>query len=154
MVGSHARVGVAHGETAITPVKNLGDYFNTAVSSLNPNNLGYGFYVYGTLPLFIVRYVAEWVNQTGYDQVYLVGRCLSALVDLMTVLLVFLIAIRLYKKVAIGLLAAAFAAFAVLSIQLSHFFTVDNFINFFTLLAFYFATLVLEGNYSAPSGPG
>jgi len=84
-------------ETAISPVKNLGEYFNTAVSSLNPNNRGYGFYVYGTLPLFIVRYAAEWVNRTGYNQVNLVGRCLSALVDLMTVLLVFLAAIRLYK---------------------------------------------------------
>jgi YYY domain-containing protein len=134
-------------ETAISPVKNLGEYFNTTVSSLNPNNRGYGFYVYGTLPLFIVRYVAEWVNRTGYDQVNLVGRCLSALVDLMTVLLVFLTAIRLYKKVGIGLLAAAFAAFAVLPIQLSHFFTVDNFTNFFTFLAFYFATLLLDGNH-------
>ncbi len=134
-------------ETAISPVKNLGEYFNTAVSSLNPNNRGYGFYVYGTLPLFIVRYVAEWVNRTGYDQVNLVGRCVSGLVDLMTVLLVFLTAIRLYKKVGIGLLAAAFAAFAVLPIQLSHFFTVDNFTNFFTFLAFYFATLLLDGNH-------
>ncbi len=137
-------------ESAISPVKSLGDYFNTAVSSLNPNNRGYGFYVYGTLPLFIVRYVAEWVNQTGYDQVFLVGRFFSALVDLMTIVLVFLIAMRLYKKAAIALLAAAFAAMAVLSIQLSHFFTVDNFINFFTILALYFATLVLEGNYTAP----
>jgi len=60
-------------ESAISPVKTLGDYFNTAVSSLNPNNRGYGFYVYGTLPLFIVRYVAEWVDMSGYDQVYLSG---------------------------------------------------------------------------------
>jgi YYY domain-containing protein len=140
-------------ESAISPVKSLGDYFNTAVSSLNPNNRGYGFYVYGTLPLFIVRYVAGWINLTGYDQVFLVGRFFSALVDLLTVLLVYLIAIRLYKKVAIGLLAAAFAATAVLSIQLSHFFTVDNFINFFTVMALYFATLVLEGNYTAPVRP-
>ena len=137
-------------ESAISPVQTVGDYFNSAVSSLNPNNRGYGFYVYGTLPLFIVRYVAEWVDMSGYDQVYLVGRSISALVDLLTVLLVFLIAVRLYKKMAIGLLAAAFASLAVLSIQLSHFFTVDNFINFFTILAFYFATLVLEANYRAP----
>jgi hypothetical protein len=83
-------------ESAISPVKSVGDYFNTAVSSLNPNNRGYGFYVYGSLPLFIVRYVAEWVDLTGYDQVFLVGRSISALVDLLTILLVFLIAVRLY----------------------------------------------------------
>ena len=42
-------------ETSISPVNNLWDYFNTATSTLNPNNNGYTFYVYGTLPLFVVR---------------------------------------------------------------------------------------------------
>ncbi|MDP3183739.1 MAG: hypothetical protein Q8M58_00545, partial [Anaerolineales bacterium] len=64
-----------------------GDYFNTAKSTLNPHNRGYGFFVYGTLPMFIVRYVAEWSGQTGYDQVILVGRLLSALSDLGTLVL-------------------------------------------------------------------
>ncbi len=129
-------------ETAITPVPSLDQYFNTATSTLNPANRGYTFFVYGTLPIFIVRYVAQAVSQTGYDQVDIVGRYLSALADLLTVLLVYLIALRLYNR-KVGLLAAAFAAFSVLPIQLSHFFTVDTFTNFFGFLAVYFAVWIL-----------
>jgi len=54
-------------ESSITPVKTLSEYFDTANSSLNPNNRGYNFYVYGTLPIFIVRYVGQWLGQTGYE---------------------------------------------------------------------------------------
>ena len=42
----------------------------------------------------------------------------------------------------VGLLAAAFYAFTVLNIQQSHFFTMDTFFSFFTLLAIYFAVRV------------
>jgi len=140
-------------ETGISPVKSLGEYFNTSNSSLNPNNQGYGFYVYGTLPLFIVRYVAEWIEKTGYDQVHLVGRYASAFMDLMTVLLVYLVALRLYKRKLLALLAAAFAAFAVLPIQLSHFFTVDTFTNFFSFLAFFIAVVIMDTHYSPSTEP-
>lgn len=152
-------------------------YFDTATSTLNPYNRGYGFYVYGTLPLFLVRYTAEvgqglspqveifagWLNDissgwnleiplgnrlaqkaqemnywTGYDGVNLVGRRLSALADLGTILLLFLIAKRVYGR-RIALLAAIFSSLAVMQIQQSHFFTVDNFVNFFMFLTLYFA---------------
>lgn len=129
--------------TSIEPVEKLGDYFDTAQSTLNPHNRGYGFYVYGTLPLFIVRYVGEWLGQTGYDEIHLVGRQLSALVDLLTVGLVYLIASRLYHNRRLGLLAAVFSALSVLPIQQSHYFTVDTFTNFFGFLAFYFAVRLL-----------
>ncbi|MEA4908932.1 MAG: DUF2298 domain-containing protein [Anaerolineaceae bacterium] len=137
-------------ETAISPVSNVSDYFNTAVSSLNPNNRGYSFFVYGTLPIFIVRYAAELWQNTGYDQVYLVGRFLSGTIDLMTVVLVFLTARQLYRKNWLALLAAAFYACAVLPIQLSHYFAVDSFTGFFTLLALYFAILILTGPVHVP----
>jgi hypothetical protein len=122
-------------EAAVSPVKDLSQYFDTQNSSLNPNNRGYGFYVYGDLPLIMVRYVGEWLGQTGYDQIHLVGRQHPSQVDLGTVLLVYLIADRLYRKRTISLLAAAFAAFSVLPIQLSHYFTVDTFTNFFGMAA-------------------
>ncbi len=115
-----------------------GGYFNTSCSPLNPNNRGYEFYVYGTLPIFIVRYVAEWVDQTGYGQIYLVGRVLSAVSDLLVIILVYSISCLIYDR-RVAVLASAFAAFSVLLIQQSHFFTVDTFTNLFIMLAVYFA---------------
>jgi hypothetical protein len=38
------------------------DYFNTAISTLNPHNVGHSFYVYGTLPLLMARYGATWLE--------------------------------------------------------------------------------------------
>ncbi len=125
-------------ESSLIPVQTLSAYFDTAQSTLNPNNQGHGFFVYGTLPIFMVRYAAEWLGSTGYGSVYLVGRSLSALMDLLCVVLVYFIGARLFNRRA-GLLAAAFSAFAVLQIQQSHFFTVDTFTTFFMLLAVYFA---------------
>jgi len=138
-------------ESAIQPVDNLREYFDTSKSTLNPHNVGYTFYVYGTLPLFIIRYVSDWTGQPGYGQIYLIGRQLSALADLLTVLLVYLIAGRLYGRKA-ALLAGAFSAFAVLQIQLSHYMTVDTFTNLFTFAAFYFAVKVAFPEGSPLSG--
>ncbi|MGC1375705.1 MAG: DUF2298 domain-containing protein [Anaerolineales bacterium] len=155
-------------ESSISPVGSISDYFNTDTSTLNPNNVGQTFYVYGDLPIFIVRYIAAtmtwvstgaaqyvadhgtagigqlfaWMSKTtdwgGYDQVALLGRVLSGLADLGVIFLLYLIAARIYGR-KVALLAAAFASVAVLEIQQSHFLTVDNFANFFIFLATYFA---------------
>ncbi len=119
-----------------------GGYFDASCSPLNPNNRGHPFYVYGTLPMFVTRYLVEWIyGHSGFNEMTLVGRLLSALVDLFSVILVYAIGSRVFNK-RIGLLAAAFSAFTVLNIQQSHFFTMDTFSNFFTLLAIYFAVRV------------
>jgi YYY domain-containing protein len=143
-------------ETAIEPTFNLGQYFDTAHSELNPRNTGHGFFVYGSLPIFIVRYVAEGLETlcapdcvfayTGYDGVHLVGRALSALFDLGTVVLLYSIGRRLYSW-RVGLLASALGALAVLPIQQAHFFTVDSFLTFFVTLAFYYAVRVAQGRH-------
>jgi YYY domain-containing protein len=130
-------------EGSLQPVDSLAAYFDTEHSTLNPNNVGHSFFVYGTLPIFIVRYVADWVGQTGYGEVYLVGRALSATFDMLSVLLVFLIGSHLYRR-RVGLLAAAFASVSVLLIQHAHFFVVDPFANTFILAGFYFAVRVLN----------
>jgi len=129
-------------ETSISPVSSIGEYFNTATSSLNPHNIldGSGnsvfpFFVYGTLPIFLVRYIAEWTGQAGYGQVYLIGRYLSGLFDIGTIILVFFIARRLSSKRWLPYLAAFLYACSVLPIQISHFFIVDNFPVFFSTLA-------------------
>lgn len=133
-------------ESSMQPVKSLGEYFNTETSTLNPHNVGYGFYVYGDWPITLVRYAAEVMNSfsrgkinwAGYDEVTLLGRGLSALADLGSILLLYAIARRIYGG-KVALLAAAFSAVAVMQIQQSHFFTVDSFANFFMFLAVYFA---------------
>ncbi|MGE5221396.1 MAG: ArnT family glycosyltransferase, partial [Omnitrophica WOR_2 bacterium] len=137
--------------TDISPVKSLADYFNTANSSLNPNNRGHGFYVYGTLPMFMARYLVQEVyGHSGFNEMTNVGRALSAIIDLLTVYFVFLVAERLYNRRA-GLLAAAFYALMVLPIQQSHFFTTDTFINFFTFLAIFFSVVVVTKQWEETS---
>ncbi len=141
-------VGLAD-ETIGTPPEGCqewGGYFDTDCSSLNPNNRGHGFFVYGTLPIFVTRYVAEWMGETGYGSVHLVGRQLSALMDLLSVVLLYFIVARVYNK-KVALLSAAFSALAVLQIQQSHFFTVDTYVNFFMFLAIYFAVEIAYGDF-------
>ena len=128
-------------ESSLLPVPTLREYFDTSSSTLNPNNQGFSFYVYGTLPIFMVRYLAEWLGYTGYGSVYLIGRSLSATMDLLSIALVFFIGTRLFNR-KVGLIAAAFSSVAVFQIQQSHFFTVDTFVTLFTLLAVYFAVEV------------
>jgi YYY domain-containing protein len=138
--------------TDISPVKSLGEYFDTANSSLNPNNRGHGFYVYGDLPMTITRYAVEGIfGNSGFKEMTQVGRSLSALADLITVFLVFMVAKRLYDR-RVAVLAAAFSAATVLQIQQSHFFTMDTFITMFSFLAFYFAVQVaMTGSVSTKS---
>lgn len=128
----------------ISPVKSLSEYFDTANSSLNPHNRGHGFFVYGTLPMFITRYLVEWIfGHSGFREMTLVGRPLSALADVITVLLVAATALHLYGR-RVSLLASAFYALAVLPIQLSHFFKEDTFLNVFIFLAIYLAVRIVD----------
>jgi YYY domain-containing protein len=130
-------------EGALDLEQGMKNYFNTAESLLNPHNVGYGFFVYGTLPIFIVRAVAESLDKVAYDQVHMVGRFLAASFDLITVLLVYFVGRVIYHR-RVGLLAAALAAFSVLPIQQAHFFVVDSFTNTFIMAAFLFAALAMR----------
>lgn len=129
-------------QVAISPVDGVSEYFDTETSSLNPANRGYTFFVYGTLPIFIVRYTGEALGRTDYHAITLVGRQLSAVFDVITILLVYAVGRKLYNKWT-GLLGAGFYALAVLPIQLSHFATVDTFTNTFGVLAVYGAVWAL-----------
>jgi len=135
-------------ENDIEPVGSLAEYFDTDNSTLNPHNRGHGFFVYGDFPIILVRYIAEWTGQTDYNSVHLVGRWTSAIFDLLTLILVYLIGSRAYDR-RIGLLAAAFYAFAALPLQLSHFFAVDTFLTFFVSLAIYAAVSLYQHHKSA-----
>ena len=133
--------------SSIESVKNIGEYFNTHLSSLNPHNRGHGFFVYGDFPVIFTRYIAEgFFEFVGWNEITQVGRVLSSLFDLGSVVLIFLIGWKLFNKW-VGLLASAFSAFAVLQIQQSHFFTVDTFATFFTTLAIFIAVLITNHRF-------
>jgi YYY domain-containing protein len=123
----------------------ISEYFDTQNSLLNPYNVGHKFFVYGTFPIFLVRFIGEAVKQTGYDEIHLVGRAVSASFDLVSIVIVYFIGRRLYDK-RVGLLAAVFTSFTVLLIQHAHFFVVDPVANTFILAGFYFAVRVLDEN--------
>jgi YYY domain-containing protein len=118
----------------------LGDYFNSATSPLSPYNRGFSFYVYGNLPMTIVRVAADATDQTNLR---LFGRQFSAFADLLAILFLYLLVSRLYGR-RVGLLASLFSALTVMQIQQSHFFTVDLFVNTFSCLALWFAVAILE----------
>jgi hypothetical protein len=127
----------------------VGGYFDVERSSLSPYNTEPGqAYVYGQLPLITTKGVATLIGRDGYDELYLVGRRLSAILDVASIVLVFMIGSSLLlpfgRRIATwgALLGAALYALSALAIQLSHFFTVESWLVFSTLLAFYLALLV------------
>jgi YYY domain-containing protein len=117
------------------------EYFDTRRSPLNPNLRA--SYPYGTFPLFLGKAVAAATGRGGYDDAYLVGRVLTALFDVGTVLFVFAIGSLLWSR-RVGLLAALLLALSVLHIQLAHFWTVDPYLTFFSAASVYFAVRVVR----------
>lgn len=79
---------------------------------------------------------------TGCDGIAVAGRLMMALLDTVTILLLYLLGRRMAGRGA-GLLAAAFYAFAAQAIQLSHFFAMDPASTTFTVLAVLGASYML-----------
>ena len=133
----------------------LGELFDADTSSLTPRRPGqtegHGVFDYGSFPFYLLESTAWFVglfpgvDKTNQYDMTLVGRGISALLDSGTVLVVFLIGRRLFNP-RVGLLAAAFTTFAVIHIQLSHFYTTDVMFAFFGALSFLFlARLAFKG---------
>lgn len=118
-------------------------YFNTAESPLNHANVGKAFFVYGTFPVYLTKFVADMTGRGNYGGYSLTGRFLSAFFDLMTIVVTFLIARQLFGK-STALISALLLGITVLHIQHSHFFVVDLFLTFFITLSFYFLLLLIK----------
>ncbi len=123
--------------SAVSVPASIGDYFNTPRSSLNPYANGQSNYAYGQLPLTLTRIAAEWTGHTSYDSIYGVGRALSTVADLATILFAWLLARRVFG-VRTAHLTALLLALTVLHIQLAHFFAVDTFAACFVAGALFF----------------
>ncbi len=140
--------------TRLSIPKTIGDYFNTRLSSISPyqkydlngkatepgpdNRMRWGQW-----PIILIRLAAELTKNTGYIEMRLLGRQLSALSDVLALFVLYLIGRRLYSH-RVGLLGAALSALAVMQIQQSHFMTSDNFAVLFTVLSMYCAVRVAQ----------
>ena len=122
--------------TDIKIPSSLPEYFNTASSPLNPYNYpSYQFFVYGTFPLFLTKILTVYLHLDNYNQIVLFGRLLSALFDSANVILLYFISKKILKSY-YKFLPSLFYSFLALPLQLSHFYAVDTFLNFFILLTF------------------
>jgi len=146
--------GLTNTLTQLKLPDSLDNYFNTRISSLSPymrydqtgSVIGDGpdnRMRWGQWPIILLRTAAEWSGNTGYDELRVMGRQLSAFADTLSILLLFLIGERLYSR-RVGLLASALSALAVLQIQQSHFMTVDTFAVLFSMLAMFAAVCVAQ----------
>lgn len=135
----------------LRPVEDPLDYLRTSQSTLNPYNVGKSLFVYGNFPMTVTRYAGEWLHAlctdlnrecqyayNSYNGIHLVGRFLSGLLDLVGIGFLFLLGRRLYDW-RVGLLAALLHALAVMPIQQSHFFTMDNWAAGLTVVTLYTA---------------
>lgn len=119
------------------------EYLNPVVSTYNPQNVGFSFFVYGVFPLVLNKIIAIFLRNDTYELFTLQGRIMSGLMDLVAVLMVYKITEFFEKKYRLDIRTKFISAFlyatAVLPIQLSHFFAVDTFLNTFALLSVYFS---------------
>ncbi len=114
-------------------------------SNLNPE-----FFNYGTLPLYILKAVAQIIDvfrkgdHATYDGMLYLGRFLSIVADIGTIICIYKIVLRLFKKKDAALYSAFIYSFAFFTIQNTHFFVVDVFLTFFLTASLYFLIVYLE----------
>jgi hypothetical protein len=125
------------------------DYLDPRTSSLNPYNCNFSFFVYGTLPVGLNKYLIGYFMQDNYRNIFLFGRILSALFDLSTMIAVWMIGRTLRRHYDFSSYFECWAMLAyallVLPIQQSHFYTTDTFGNAFSTWALW---ICLEAHFS------
>ena len=122
-------------ELSPPPISDLSVLFDAEASPWNPR-----WFAYGSFPLYMLKGVellSEFVPGLDIQDMRVPGRVLSALADVGTVALVYLLGASIWSRRS-GLLAAALVALAVIHIQLSHFFAVDTFLALFSTATVFF----------------
>jgi dolichyl-phosphate-mannose-protein mannosyltransferase len=144
--------------TSIKWPDSVGQYLDVHDSPLSPYRTEPGrSYLYGQLPLFAGKLFASAVGQDDYAHLNIAGRRLSALLDTGSIVLVFLLALVLFedlgRRVAVGgaLIAASLYAVTVAVIQSAHFFTMESWLVFFSLLTVLLAAHAVRGSIHANS---
>ncbi|NTU73050.1 phospholipid carrier-dependent glycosyltransferase [Candidatus Roizmanbacteria bacterium] len=114
------------------------------------------FFNYGSLPLYILRGVAQVITiidkaqVINYDTLLPIGRSLSTFFDLCTGILLYATAKKLTTKKWVPVAAFYFYIVAFFPIQNSHFFIVDTFLNCFITLLIYACVRYFQ----CPTGKG
>ncbi len=129
--------------TAMKLPSSINQYFDQKTSLMNPTNIGYPFFVYGRFPLILTKYLASVYKMDNYNDFTIFGRQLSSFFDILIIFFIIKTVELLEKKYKLPpstkYWSGLFYAITVLPIQLSHFFAVDTFLNFFMFGSFYFA---------------
>ncbi|MDO8751408.1 MAG: DUF2298 domain-containing protein [Dehalococcoidia bacterium] len=120
-------------QRVVAGIPNPAVFLDAAKSPLNPHWFPLGSMVIYVL-LAIKLLLAPIMSMDLHD-LAIAGRTLSAMADVGTVALVYILGRRLYGRGA-GLLAAALVAFAVAHIQHSHYYRPETFTNLFVLASF------------------
>ena len=97
--------------------------------SVSPFDTQYSSYIYGQLPLTVIKYLSVKLGFDSYDKAYILGRTISAILDTASILLVFVLGRRLFG-VRAGLFGALVYAVMPLAIQNSHFMTMESWLTF------------------------
>lgn len=134
--------------TDISIPSSITTYFDPVESPLNPVNKGHAFFVYGLAPITLNRIIGQLLLNTTYDTIHLQGRILSAVMDVLVMVVLYKL-IELFERkmklhASVKFLSAFLYAISVLPIQLSHFFAVDTFLNAFGWLSIYFSARYLS----------
>ncbi len=124
------------------------------IEAYNPH-----FFAYGSLPLYLIRSSHKLLNSIRISlnrplnrfrlkslkspDLFVVGRAWSAFFDTLSIIIVFLLASRLFSRRA-ACLASLFLAFTVFHIQLSHFTTVDMMLASLVVVTVYFCARIME----------
>ena len=118
----------------ISPVQDIRAFFDKDSSSLNPR-----WFAYGSFPLYLLKAIYALIGKinlfSDYD-IRIIGRVMSATADIITLATTYMIGKRLSGRIA-GAAAASFLAVSVISIQNSHFYTVDSLLTLFITTALY-----------------
>ncbi len=120
----------------------VGEYFDSQTSPLSPYNNDFGFFVYGTLPIFLTKYVASALGLSDYGHVHIVGRVMNAVFELLALYALYLFGRRVFNR-STGLTAALLFALVAQNIQLSHFYGVESAAALFVLLSLLMSTEIL-----------
>jgi uncharacterized membrane protein len=119
--------------------ESFSQYLDENLSPMNPRNrASSSFHSYGTLPTTLVKGLCIVFKFNDYDRIPYMGRAVSGIFDIITLLFVFLLGRALYRDDRIALLGAFLYGNTVLAIQYGHFYIVDSFTTTFITASLYF----------------